>query len=61
MNFYFLSRSLARVLTVVQIVLLTLKLSGSLTYPWWQIFLPTLVPLCLVGGFVLFLFMTFEK
>lgn len=48
-------------LTVTQTVLLTLKLSGSLLWAWWQVFLPVLIPLCLVGGVVIYLFLTFEK
>ena len=37
--------------TTVQIAFLILKLMGMLAFPWWAIFLPTLVPLLGYGLF----------
>ena len=40
-------------LSMLQVLFIGLKLTGYISWPWWQVFLPTLIPLGLCG--VLFL------
>jgi len=40
-------------LHTLQTVLVTLKLSGSISWPWWQILLPFWGPAIILGVFVM--------
>jgi hypothetical protein len=39
---------------LLQVLFIGLKLTNYITWPWWQVLLPTIIGLSLVGIFLLF-------